>query len=683
MQQILNGKEMVLGTCYYPEHWERTDWEPDMRRMLAHGIKVIRVAEFAWSKVEPQEGIYCFNFWDDFLDTAHRIGMKVIFSTPTATPPAWLTEAYPEVLNVDINGARYYHGNRQHANHTSEKYIELSRKIVEKLAQHYGKHPAIIGWQLDNEFNCSLNEFYAESDDQAFRKFVKNKYETIEALNDAWGTVFWNQTYTDWQEVHIPRKVPLNAGNPHQQLDYIRFISESTCEYAQMQSDIIKKYKKADDFITTNGIFGNLDSHRLTRESLNFFMYDSYPDFAYEYDGNKLTGLKDRKWSRNLSVIRSISPVFGIMEQQAGAVGWNTGMESCAPRPGQMSLWTIQSIAHGADYISFFRWRTSIIGTEIYWHGLLDYSGRENRRMRELQALYANIEKLNEVAGGIYQASVAVLKDYDNEWDSQIDVWHNRVETCSKDGIYTAAQLTHTPLDYVYLTETTSIEELASYKVLFYPHASILTMQRVQLLEEYVRGGGILVFGCRTGYKEIHGKCVRALLPGLARELTGTDVEEYSFVPPDETEIYADWKGSKLKVSVFMDMLNPMGTDTVILARYGNGMYEGEGALTERSLGKGKVYYFGGAFDEQTTRIFLNRLRATEPYGEVLGLPECCELAVRKKEDTEYLFVLNYTKDAVQIDVKEPLYNLYTGENWEGIYMLPGYGTLVFRRMEQ
>ena len=193
--QNFQWKEMTMGTCYYPEHWSRELWQDDLQRMKAVGITVIRVAEFAWNKVEPEEGVFTFDFWDEFMELCKQEEMQVIFGTPTATPPAWLTEKYPEVLNCRQDGVPYRHGARRHYNYNSPKYRELSARIVEKLAQHYGKHPAIVGWQIDNELNCEVDEFYSEADSVAFRNFVKEKYKTLDNLNEAWGTVFWNQTY--------------------------------------------------------------------------------------------------------------------------------------------------------------------------------------------------------------------------------------------------------------------------------------------------------------------------------------------------------------------------------------------------------------------------------------------------------------------------------------------------------
>lgn len=681
MRQIVNGKEMVLGTCYYPEHWPENLWEEDLERMLECGIQVIRIAEFAWSKVEPYEGVFTYEFFDRFLDLAREKGMKVIFCTPTATPPAWLTEKYPEVLNGTIDGVLFRHGGRRHYNYNSPVYQEKTRIITEAFASHYGPHPAVIGWQIDNELNCERDEFYSESDTAAFRVFLQKKYGSLDKLNEAWGTTFWNQTYTDWKEVHIPRTTPSNNTNPHEVLDYTRFISDSACRYAKLQSDIIRKYVKPGDFITTNGLFSNLDNQRMAGESLDFIMYDSYPNFAFtkeNYEKFSAT-LQDRMWSRNLTEVRAVSPNFGIMEQQSGANGWNNRMAAPTPKPGQMTLWTMQSAAHGADYVSYFRWRTCTMGTEIYWHGILDYSGRENRRLREVREIHRKFQAISEAAGSRYEARTAVLKDYDNIWDAQLDIWHGDVDRLSQQSLFLAAQKSHTPMDYVYLREDTTAEDLKKYQVIFYPHPVIVNQQRAAILEEYVEDGGCLVLGCRSGYKDMTGKCVMDRLPGLFAKISGTDIPEYTRVNPDDEPVYIDWDGIRLEAAVFNDQLEPLTADAQVLGRYENCYYAGSPGLICNVLGAGKVYYFGAAFTEETARVFLEKLGAASPYADVLELPRECELAVREKDGRKYYFVLNYKKTPVKIQVKEALVDLYTGETVSGQVELEAFGTKVYR----
>ncbi len=679
MRKLINGTSIDLGVCYYPEHWDQSLWSEDLDRMMAVGLKTVRIAEFAWSLIEPREGEYTYEFFDSFLNLAAEKGMQVIFCTPTATPPAWLTEKYPEVLNADIDGNLYRHGSRRHYNYNSPVYREKSRNIVEKSAAHYAKHPAIVGWQLDNEFNCENDRFYSESDTLAFRKFLQEKYSTLEELNQAWGTRFWNQTYTAWEEVYVPRKTNNHSVNPHEVLDYYRFISDSVNSYAKLQADIIRKYKKPEDFITTNGMFANIDYQRMERDSLDVLMYDSYPDFGYELDSyNPEDAMKDRWWSRNLSEVRAVSSNFGIMEQQSGANGWNTRMEAPTPRPGQITLWTMQSIAHGADYVSYFRWRTCTFGTEIYWHGILDYSGRDNRRLGEIAKIYDKVGKIQEIAGSKYVAKVGIIKDYDNIWDAQLDRWHSRVNSVSQNALFVTLQQTHTPFDYVYLEKISSVEDLGQYEVLFYPHACILTVERMAILEQYVAEGGKLVMGCRTGYKDMNGRCVTDYLPGLASKVTGTDIPEYSFVAPDDGHVMAEWDGTEFEAAVFNDLLAPVGDNAEVLGTYISSYYAGCPALIRNRFGKGEAYYFGGAFAEDTVRVFLDKLGESEPYEEWIRLPESCELAVREKGGKKYLFVLNYSAEQAEITLKTDMRNLFTGEREMGQIVVEKYGVRIY-----
>ena len=681
-EQSYRWNKLNLGTCFYPEHWDRALWKEDLGRMLSVGIQTIRIAEFAWSKVEPREGEFTYAFFDDFLEVAAQAGMKVIFGTPSATPPAWLTETYPEVLNARMDGVLYRHGMRRHYNYNSPKYRELVSRIVDVLGAHYGKHPAIIGWQIDNELNCETDEFYSESDTLAFRRFLKDKYGTLDALNRAWGAVFWNQTYTDWDEIHVPRPTIHNSTNPHECLDYIRFVSDSANRFCKMQSDILRKHLKPGDFITTNGMFNSLDNHRMQDEALDVYTFDSYPNFAYCMGENPRgsTSLNDREWSSKLTEVRSICAHFGIMEQQSGANGWNTRMEAPAPKPGQIKLWAMQSIAHGADYVSFFRWRTVTQGTEIYWHGILDYDNRDNRKLAEIKDIYGRVTAIADIAGASYRAKVGMLRDYDNIWDAQVDNWHRRLAWPSEHEIFYACQVSHTPLDYVMITKDTGLAELTQYDVLFYPHALILTPETVTLLKGYVEQGGTLIVGARTGMKDPTGQCVMQPMPGLLAPVTGSDVAEFTFIGPADEPQSMNWCGEQVPTGVFSDILNVSGKDAKVLAAYDKDFYRGRAALVENPVGKGRVIHFGGTFTRENVKQFLEYTGVIAPYTEVIELPPECELAVREKDGREYWFVLNYSAQDRAIELKQPMTDADTGMTVTGKVCLAPYETKVYLR---
>ena len=679
MGNSISLDHITLGVCYYPEHWPESLWKQDLERMKQCGIECVRIAEFAWSIFEPEEGQFTFGLFDRFLRAADEIGMKVIFGTPTATPPAWLTARYPEVLNARKDGVLYRHGMRRHYNYNSPVYREFCSRITEKLAEHYCGNRAVAGWQIDNELNCEINEFYSEADHLAFRRYLQKKYRSLDKLNEAWGTVFWNQTYSDWGQVRLARPAPGDSQNPHMELDEKRFFSESAISFCKMQSDIIRRFAPEGQFITTNGIFGNLDSHRMVRTALDFIMYDSYPNFAFAI-GRQKDGTDDRKWSMHLAVARSISPNFGIMEQQSGPGGWSSGVVQPAPKPGQMRLWTFQSIANGADYISYFRWRTSIVGTEIYWHGLLDHDNLPNRRIEELKAISSDVSKLSQVAGSEYKAGVAVLRDYDNVWDGELDRWHGLLSGPSETGLFLAMQHAHTPYHYVYLDETVSPERLSSYRLLIAPHPVILTRETAELLEKYVRGGGTLVFGARTGYKDGHGRCRMLPVPGLAAELCGIQIRDFTFLRPEE-HVSSDWGGQQVDMPVLNETIQVNDPQAEVAARYQNGDYAGEPAVTRRAVGNGSALYFAAGFNERNTTVLLQKLGVLEPYRDLFVLPAGCELAVREKEGGRYYFLLNYSSEGQNIRLNRPALDLLSGEKLTGDAVLPGYGVFVLKEL--
>jgi len=679
MTKQLRLPELTLGVCYYPEHWPEALWKSDLARMEKLGIRRIRIAEFAWNLFEPSEGDYHFELFDEFLDFLQNTSMRAIIGTPTATPPAWLTETYPEVLNADADGTLYRHGMRRHYNYTSVKYQELTKKIVTALAEHYGHHPAVCGWQIDNELNCEIDLFFAESDHAAFRAYLQNKYHTLDALNEAWGTNFWSQTYTDWNQVYLRRPAVHNSSNPHLALDSKRFISDACIRYCRLQSDILRRLADPSQLITTNGIFRHIDYPRMLDQCLDYLCYDSYPAFGLSDEADD--PLQDRLWSWNLSKVRAISPVFGIMEQQSGAGGWACRMALPTPKPGQMRLWTYQSIAHGADFISFFRWRTCSYGTEIYWHGLNNYDNEPNRRLEELAQLSAEFQNLKPVTGSRYQAAVAVISDYDNDWDGELDLWHGPMRKQSVRNFFAAATRSHTPLDQMLLDSNTTLEALSAYQALIYPHPTIITPEAAELLHAYVAQGGKLLIGARAGYKDANGQCPMQPMPGPLAALCGVKVVDFTKIMNYNANIRIGFHGSQ-QPEGFLDIYAVTAPEATVMGVYENDYCMAKPAVVCHPVGKGFAYSYGSGFTEAAAKEWLGELGLLSPLQSRIQAPESCELALREKDGKPFLFVLNYAQSCAALTLWKPMINLLDSHTYVGGVTLEGFGVMVLAPVE-
>lgn len=654
-------------------------------------MDIIRIAEFAWSILEPEEGRFDFCLFDQVMDLAEQHGLKVILGTPTATPPAWLTHKHPEVLSVSKSGVVQQHGGRRHYNFNTAIYADLSARIAGRMAEHYSHHPALIGWQIDNELECGSDVANAPADHVAFRVWLQNRYGTLDRLNDTWGATFWNQTYSHWDQVHLTRTTPAGSPNPHQALDEKRFASDSIIAYVRCQVEAIRAHDTT-HWITTNGLFGHLDSHQLTQKQLDFFSYDSYPQFGVVWPDTGAYPLLDRKWSANLSIVRGISPQFCVMEQQSGPGGWVNKLEQPTPQPGQIRLWTYQSIAHGADMLLYFRWRTATFGTEIYWHGINDYHNRPNRRCAEVTQIGKELSLIgNAIVGSEYEAEVAILQDYDNKWDGEFDTWHGPYTRQSVGAWFAALQHRHVPVDIFYLNPDTSATELARYRVLIYPHPAILPDRIAEVLKEYVRGGGQIVFGSRTGYKDERGHCVMRPFPGPVADLCGIEVEDFTRIASSQKEPSLRWNGREagqqlLSSGPFNEILRPISSDIQILAWYGEdaGYYAGQVALTRNVWGAGSACYFGGVFTPAVADTLIDALGLTTPFAELLTLPRDVELAVRRQPDGgTLLFLLNYSSLPQPIVVHRETEELLFGVHLHGKQSLPPFGVLVLFQSSQ
>jgi len=406
-----------FGVDYYPEHWPRSRWSTDADMMREMGLDVVRMAEFSWSLLEPVEGSYSFEWLDDAIDVLSGSGLKIILGTPSAAPPAWIITKTPEIQPIDPDGRMRYFGGRHHCCQSNAVYREHIKNFVFAFAEHFGNNKNVIGWQLDNELGNSHNELcYCKSCEESFRIWLINRYENIGELNNAWGTAFWSQTYQDFSQIQAP-KLTAAGKNPSHQLDWKRFCSDLIIDFHKLQADILRK-SAPEKFITHNlmGFSEKVNYFDLSKD-LDFVSHDQYPGGHFlpkelvsnpEYNAAQLDLMRGLK-KKN----------FWIMEQQAGITGWD--ILGRAPKPGQLGMWAMQAVAHGADTVVFFRWRTCTFGTEQYWHGILPHCGEPARYYDELKECIQKARLLmDEIRGSLPKASVGIVFSYDQAYAMEI-----------------------------------------------------------------------------------------------------------------------------------------------------------------------------------------------------------------------------------------------------------------------
>ena len=641
---------MLIGADYYPEHWPKDRWPIDARLMREAGIGVVRMAEFAWNRLEPEEGRYDFAWLDAVMKLQAKHGIRVILGTPSATPTAWQVAKWPDLLPVKADGTTFPFGIRKHYCPRHEGYRDACRRMVDAMGRRWGRSKQVIGWQIDNEFGgidfgapCFCPRCVSQ-----WRTWLRRRYSTLEALNAAWGTAFWAQEYTDWDQIVAPMQ-PVTSQNPSLHLDWRRFASDGIVEFQQVQVDALRACVK-DQFISTNlmGMFEDLDYEALAAP-LDVAGWDNYPIWAAEAVdpamGHAATrGLKQKN--------------FLVFEQQSGPSGWNamTG----TPRPGQIRMWTWQSIGHGADAVLYFRWRACRFGTEQYWHGILQHDGLPGRRYKEVRQVAREVAKLSKALGGTeVRAPAALWHTYDVNWVIRFQPGCDKMTFWDEARRFGKA-FARRGIAYDVVTPKA---DLGRYRLLVCPHAVILREDHVEALRKFAQAGGTVVFTSRSGERGWTNIITDLARPGLLGKMTGCRIPEYDMVRQDKPgQIEMADTGRLYDAFGWCDLLETDGA--AVVARYAAEFYQGTPAVTVNRVGKGRVYYVAASAEEAFYDDFLVRLTDEVKLPMLPPLPANVEVLERRGKSGRFLFVINYTADAQTIDIA------VTGKN------LLGKGTL-------
>lgn len=654
---------MRLGVDYYPEQWPQEGWGTDARLMREAGISVVRIAEFAWAKMEPAEGVFHWEWLDRAIEVLAGEGLGVILCTPTAAPPAWLSHACPDTLPVNAQGQRFHIGSRRHYCPNSLTYQDATRRIVAAMARRFGEHPAVIGWQLDNEFGChNTTRCYCDNCRAAFRLWLEDRYGTLDALNAAWGAVFWSQTYTDWAQIDLPN-LTVAVPNPSHLLDFGRFASDSYLAYQQLQIDLLRPHISSNQWITTNLMqdMYDIDYHALA-EPLSFVCWDSYPTgqrehtaprlylpgetpfpFAYDLGDPLVTGFGH-------DLVRGLKQApFWIMEQQPGQINWaeaNPGL-----RPGAVRLWVWHAAASGAESVVFFRWRAGLQAQEQFHAGLLHHDGSTDLGYREALALTAEMADLESFTRPPHQAQAALLLTYPDLWALGFQP-HNHSFSLVRHLFvyYRAFQRLGIPVDFV--SPQASLER---YRLLVAPTLFLGDEALAQTLSRYVQQGGVLLMGVRSGFKTPTNLVTDQPLPGVFRPLLGTVVTDWHSLPSGVAyDLGSGIPGLEGAASLWAEALQPDwpppkgGSVAGPLASYTGGPFAGRPALTERMFGAGRALYLGWFPALDQARALLAYLADKVGLERIADLPEGV-VAVRRGEKT---VLFNFTERDLALVVR-------------------------------
>jgi beta-galactosidase len=581
---MLNLQKLHFGGDYNPEQWDKSVWKQDVELMQKAGVNLVSLGIFSWAKLEPSEGKYDFAWLDEVVELLHQGGISIDMATATASPPAWMTLAYPEVLPVNFDGVRLSHGGRQQYCAASPVYRKKATALVEQIAKRYAKHPAVVMWHVNNEYGCHAPYCYCDNSRSAFVGWLKNKYDTIEDLNHAWGTDFWSQRYYKWKEIVVPKRTPDGTHpNPGQQLDFKRFSSDVTLELFKMERDIIKKYDKV------NPITTNFMSMKFTY-AMDYFAWSKEVDFVstdhYLAQHDPLNHI-DLAQQADLTRAFANGKQWLLMEHSSSAVNWQP--RNYAKTPGQEKRNSLSFVARGSQGVMYFQWRQGQAGSERFHSAMVPHAGEDTRVFREISELGAMLKAHPGIsAHETNRAKVAMVYDYEQFW-VMMQANMPTEDMSYPDTVakwYRAMWELGIQVDFV--PAYADLATLKQYDMVLMPMVHMLTAKEEKTFTEYATSGGNLVVGY---YSNISNRTGRVKLEGyggnLVKNVIGVYVEEFYPLRP-ETSLQLS---NGMSATLWSELSRLNGAEMV--ASFQGSDVDGSVAIAKRNLGASTAWYQG------------------------------------------------------------------------------------------